>query len=420
VNRLGPLREPQFRLLFSGQVISLAGSAMAPIALAFAVLGIGSPSDLGLVLASSWIPQIVFILVGGVWADRLPRHLVMTAANLLSGAAQAGVAVLLLLHVTQLWQLIALQVVRGIAISFFFPASQGVVPHIVEPDHLQQANALLRLSQNGTSIIGAAVGGGLVAAIGSGWAIAFDAATFFASAAVLARMRLPLSERAERAGFIRELAEGWKEFRSRTWLWLIVVAAGVGNMVWVGGQAVLGPVVARSSLGGAAGWGIVVAAEAVGLVGAGVVALRWRPKRLLVWGVIGLLAGPPFLASLAAPLPLAAVALVAVASGFGIEFFSVYWVTALQQHIADEVLARVNSYDALGSFVFIPIGLTLAGPVADSIGVSNTLWVAAAVNVAMVLTMLASGDVRSLRRREAKPTTAPLETEPLPPPIRSA
>src|SRR5438876_10810746 len=150
--RAGPLREREFGPHFSGQAISLAGSAMAPIALAFAVLGIGSPSDLGLVLASSWIPQIVFILIGGVWADRLPRHLVMTAANLLSGAAQAGVAVLLLLHVAQLWQLIALQVVRGIAISFFFPASQGVVPHIVEPDHLQQANALLRLSQNGTSI----------------------------------------------------------------------------------------------------------------------------------------------------------------------------------------------------------------------------------------------------------------------------
>ena len=148
------------------------------------------------------------------------------------------------------------------------------------------------------------------------------------------------------------------------------------------------------------------------------VALRWRPKRLLLWGVIGLLTGPPFLAALAVPIPLAAVALVAVASGFGVEFFNVYWVTALQQHVADDVLARVNSYDALGSFVFIPIGLTLAGPLADSIGVSNTLWLAAAVNVSMVVTMLASRDVRSLRRREAKPTTAPLEAEPLPPLIR--
>src|SRR5439155_10106600 len=184
LNTLGPLRGREFRLLFSGQLISLAGSAMAPSALAFAVLGIGTASDLGLVLAAAWVPQIVFILAGGVWADRLPRNLVMTVANLLSGAAQAGVAVLLLLHVAQLWHLIVLQVARGIAISFFFPASQGVVPHTVEPDHLQQANALLRLSQNGTSILGAAVGGALVATIGSGWAIAFDAAAYFASAGI--------------------------------------------------------------------------------------------------------------------------------------------------------------------------------------------------------------------------------------------
>ncbi len=390
---------------------------MAPIALAFAVLDLGSPSDLGLVLASAWVPQIVFILVGGVWADRLPRHVVMTVANLLSGAAQAGVAVLLLLHVAQLWHLVVLQVARGIAISFFFPASQGVVPHTVEPDHLQQANALLRLSQSTTRILGAAVGGGLVATIGSGWAIAFDAATYFASAAILAQMRIRIPARAAQAGFIGELLEGWNEFRSRTWLWLVVVAAGIGNMVWVGGQAVLGPVVAKSSLGGAAGWGIIVAAEAVGLVAAGLLALRWRPQRLLVWGVIGLLTGPPLLAALAVPLPLAAVVLIAIASGFGIELFNVYWVTALQQHIADEVLARVNSYDALGSLVFIPIGLTLAGPVAAAIGVSGALWVATAADAAAVLAILASGDVRRLRRVGPLAVPGP-DVETAPPPIR--
>ena len=387
---------------------------MAPIALAFAVLGIGSPSDLGLVLASAWVPQIVFILVGGVWADRLPRDVVMTAANLLSGAAQAGVAVLLLLHVAQLWHLVVLQVARGIATSFFFPASQGVVPHTVEPDHLQQANALLRLSQSTTRILGAAVGGALVATIGSGWAIAFDAATYFASAAILAQMRIRIPTRVAQAGFIRELVDGWNEFRSRTWLWLVVVGSAIGNMVWVGGQGVLGPVVAKSSLGGAAGWGIVVAAEAVGLVAAGLLALRWRPPRLLVWGVIGLLTGPPLLAALAVPLPLAAVVLIAIASGFGLELFNVYWVTALQQHIADEVLARVNSYDALGSFVFIPIGLTLAGPVADAIGVSGALWAATAVDAVAALAILGSGDVRRLRRVEPLAVPGPdVETAPI-------
>jgi predicted MFS family arabinose efflux permease len=415
--RLGPLREREFRLLFSGQLISLAGSAMAPIALAFAVLGIGSPSDLGFVLAAAWIPQIVFILVGGVWADRLPRNVLMTAANLLSGAAQAGVAVLLLLHVAQLWHLIVLQVARGIAISFFFPASQGVVPHTVEPDHLQQANALLRLSQNSTTILGAAVGGGLVATIGSGWAIAFDALTYFVSAALLARMRIRVPPREQSAGFVRELRDGWDEFRSRTWLWLVVVSAAIGNMVWVGGGAVLGPVVAKRALGGATGWGIVVAAEAAGLVAAGVLALRWRPERLLLWGVFGLFLGVPYLASLAVPLPLPLVVLAVLATGFGIELFNVYWVTALQQHIPDEVLARVNSYDALGSFVFIPIGLTVVGPIADAIGVSTTLWIITAIDALMAIAMLASADVRELRRLDPVAVPGP-DAEPVPPPIR--
>jgi MFS family permease len=186
---------------------------MAPIALAFAVLDLtGSASDLGWVPAASWVPQAIFILVGGVWADRLPRNVVMVAANFLSGAAQAAVAVLLLAGVAHLWELIVLQVARRIAISFFFPASQGVVPQVVPPEELQQANAVLRLCQTATTIIGAAVGGGIVAAIGSGWAIAFDAGTYFASAAFLARMRTRIRAKREHSTFLRELAEGWHEF----------------------------------------------------------------------------------------------------------------------------------------------------------------------------------------------------------------
>src|SRR5215211_1519952 len=173
-HRFALLREREFRLLFAGQLISLAGTAMAPIALAFAVLDLGSASDLGFVLAAGWAPQIVFILVGGVWADRLPRNLVIVAANVVSGAAQSVIACLLLLDRAQLSHLIALQIVRGIATSFFFPASAGLVPHTVAAGRLQQANALLRLSQNTTNILGALAAGALVATIGSGWAIAFD------------------------------------------------------------------------------------------------------------------------------------------------------------------------------------------------------------------------------------------------------
>lgn len=398
--RLGPLREREFRLLFTGELVSLTGTAMAPIALAFAVLDIGSASDLGLVLAAGWVPQIVFILAGGVWADRLPRNRVMVAANALSGLAQLGVAVLLLTGNARLWQLVALQVVRGVAISFFFPASQGVVPQVVSPEHLQPANALLRLSQNSTNILGAALGGVLVATTGSGWALAFDAATYFASAVLLSRISVVLAARENAPSFIRELAEGWREFRSRTWLWLIVVMAGIGNMVWVASSSVLGPLVAKRELGGAAAWGLVVAMTSIGNVAGGLVSLRWRPKRLLLHGSLGLAGLPLLLGAFAVPAPLAVVAASAAVAGFGVELFGVYWVTALQQHISAEVLARVSSYDALGSFVLIPVGLTIVGPAADALGVSTTLWVAAAVSAATALLSLASRDVRTLTRTD--------------------
>jgi predicted MFS family arabinose efflux permease len=315
------------------------------------------------------------------------------------------------------WQLIALQVVRGVATSFFFPASSSVVPHTVAASQLQQANALLRLSQNTTNIIGAVVAGALVATIGSGWAIAFDAATYFASAVVLSRMRIrgPL---AAGGRFLRELAEGWSEFVSRTWLWTVVIAASVGNLVWVGGQAVLGPVVAKESLGGAAGWGGVVAGEGVGLLAGSILALRWRPARPLFTGVLLLSGTCVFLATLALPASLAVVIVAGAIAGFGLETFNVNWITTMHEQIPDDVLARVNSYDALGSFVFIPIGLTIAGPAADAIGVSGALWVAAGVSLFTMLGALLSRDVRRLQRRAA--TTAPPapDAEPVPPPIR--
>jgi hypothetical protein len=389
---------------------------MAPIALAFAVLDLGSKSDLGLVLAAGWLPQIVFILAGGVWADRLPRNVVMVATDIVSGLAQSAIACLLLLDRAHVWQLIALQLVRGVATSFFFPASSSVVPHTVEAAQLQQANALLRLSQNTTNIFGAVIAGALVATIGSGWAIAFDAATYFTSAVVLSRMRIQ-APIAAGGRFLRELAEGWHEFVSRTWLWSVVVAASVGNLVWVGGQAVLGPVVAKESLGGAAGWGGVVAGEGVGLLVGSILAFRWRPARPLFTGVLLLSGTGVFLAALAVPASLPVVIAAGAVAGFGLETFNVNWITTMHEQIPDDVLARVSSYDALGSFVFIPIGLTIAGPAAGVIGVSGALWAAAGVSVFAMLGALLSRDVRRLQRRAAAPPPPAPDAEPIPPPI---
>jgi MFS family permease len=397
--RLGPLAGREFRLLFLARGISFFGSAIAPVAIAFAVLDLtGSASDLGLVLAARMVPQIVFMLVGGVWADRLPRNLVMVASDLLTGATQAATAVLLLTGNAEIWHLVALQALGGTAFAFFFPASTGLVPQTVEPPLLQQANAILRMALNVSSIGGAALGGILVAAFGPGWALAIDSGTFFASAVCLALMRVARGQRIETPNFLAELREGWHEFASRTWLWVIVVAFGFLNAAQAGAFNVLGPIVAKAELGGAAAYGALFAAQAVGLMVGGLIALRFKPSRPLFVGCAAIILMPPVLVLLAlgAPLPLTLTA--AVVMGVGIELFGVYWDTALQQHVPEHALSRVSSYDALGSFIFIPLGQLAAGPIADAIGVDETLYLAAAVVTVAVLAMVATPDIRRLRR----------------------
>jgi MFS family permease len=400
-SRFGALVERDFRLLFLGRTVSLFGSALAPVALAFAVIDLtDSPSDLGLVLAASSIPQVVFMLVGGIWADRLPRHLVMVVSDVIAGAAQLAIAVLLLTHTAEIWHLIVLQVIRGTASAFFFPASMGVVPETVSAGRLQQANALLGISRNATQIAGAAAGGLLVAAVGSGYALAFDALTYFVGALFLMLIRIARDARLPERNFVRELVEGWHEFRSRTWVWAIVVQFGFLNAAWVGGLLVLGPIVADDHLGGPVGWGVVLAAQGVGLVLGGVLMLRWRPERpMLVASLAMFLTASPLLA-LAVPAPLLVVAACSVVAGIGMDIFGVLWTTALHEHIPAEKLSRVSSYDALGSFVLGPLGLVVAGPIAAAIGTTEALVAAAGVIVLSTLLVLLVDDVRTMRRLE--------------------
>jgi MFS family permease len=398
VSSLEPFSRREFRLLFLARTTSFFGGAIAPIAVAFAVLDLtGSATDLGLVLAARLIPQLVFMLVGGVWADRLPRNRVMVASDLLAGSAQLTTAVLVLSGGAELWHIAALQALGGTAQAFFFPASTGLIPQTVEPAILQPANAILRLSLNAASIGGAAIGGFLVAVVGPGWALSIDAGTFFVSAVFLGLMRISAAERLAAPNFIQELREGWHEFTSRTWLWVIVLAFGFLNAAETGAFNVLGPVVAKEELGGAAAYGALLAAEAAGLIVGGLVALRFRPSRPLFVGCAAMGGLPPVLILLAAGAPLPLILAAALVMGVGIEIFGVLWDTSLQQHVPQEALSRVSSYDALGSFVFIPLGQIAVGPIADQIGTDETLYLAAAVVVASVLAMLATPSIRRLQ-----------------------
>ena len=396
---LAPLRQRNFRLLFFGRVVSFAGSAMAPVALAFAVLGLGgSATDLGFVLALAILPQVFFLLVGGVIADRIPRNLVMVGSNLVAGIAQAAAAGLLLTGRAEIWQLGVIAFVRAVASSFFFPAQQGIVPQTVPAEQLQPANALLRLALNATNIGGAALGGLLVAAAGPGWAIGFDALTYVAAAAILLPMRVRAPERDAATSFIRELGDGWREFRSRTWIWVVVVGFAFANGAEAAGLNILGPVIARESLGGASVWGLVLAATGVGLVLGGLLALRIRPERPLLVGVVSitLLVPPLVLLAIGAPWP--AIAAATLLMGIGIELFSVFWDTSLQTHVPNEVLSRVSAWDAIGSLVLIPAAYAVVGPLADAIGVEQTLWLCAGIVFVAITAQLLSREVRELPR----------------------
>jgi len=404
---LGPLRSRGFRYFVTGRAVSLLGTSMAAVALAFAVLDLtGSASDLGLVLAANEIPLILFLLVGGVIADRLPRHLVLVASNAVAGACQGLVAVLLFTGNATVWTLVAIEAVQGTATAFTFPAMQGVVPQVVPRGQLQEANALLGLTRNVLRIGGPAVGGLIVATAGSAWAIAADALSFVIAAAFFARLALPSTQRLKAPNMLTELREGWDEFTSRTWVWVIVVAFGVLNAVHVGALFVLGPAIADETIGRAY-WGVVLGAIGLGAVVGTVLLLRVKLRHPLRAGMLGCLALPPLLLVLGMAPSTVVLVLLAVAVGVGSEVFSIGWETALQQHIPGDRLSRVASYDAVGSFVMSPVGMIAAGPLAAAFGVREVIVTGAVAYAAIALATLVVPSVRNLSTAEprAEPAT---------------
>ena len=398
--RAGPLGRRDFRFLFLGRTTSFIGNAFANVALAFAVLDLtGSKADLGLVLAARSLPTVIFLLAGGIWADRLPRHRVMVISNVVSGLSQGLIAVLLLSGHAQVWHLAALGAINGLSSAFFFPAATGIVPQTVEQGLLQPANAILRLGQNASWIGGAALGGLIVAATSPGVGIAVDAATFCVAAVLLAAIRLPATLRMETSNFFAELRDGWREFRTRTWLWVIVLQFGFVNAVELGVQGVLGPAIAKEHLGGAAAWVLILTADALGLIAGGLFLLRFKPRRLLLAATLGFLLTIPFLLGLAGPLPVIALVALAGLASIGSETFGIMWDTTMQQEIPQEKLSRVYSYDALGSWVLIPLGLAVAGPLAEVFGTRETILGAAAISLTSTLAVLLVPEVRTIERR---------------------
>ena len=410
--RWGVLRHRPFALLFAGQAISSLGDRLVPVALAFAVLGItGSVTDLGIVLAAQTLPLLLLVLVGGVWADRLPRQRVMLASDAVRAGAQGLSAAIVLSGSARIWELAALQAIYGSAEAFFGPASRVVVAQTVDREELQQANALIGLSAELTSVLGPALAGVIVVAASPGWALAIDAATFVVSAICLALLRVkPVIAEARKSTFA-ELRAGWRTFRSRTWLWATVLFFTLFIGFVYAPWQVLAPQISRTSLGGAGAWAAINASLGLGSIGGALLGLRWRPRHPLRAALLLFLVGGPALYALvAAHAPLPVILAVAVIDGSSGTVFNTLWYTAIQREISPDEQSRVISWDYLGTLAIQPLGLALAGPIAAAIGVSEALYVAAGVWVVLLAGVLAVPAVRNFTSNPA--LAAPVEGSP--------
>lgn len=404
------LREPTYRRLWIGRTTSLVGDGIAPVALAFAILDLtGSATDLGIVLAAHSIVLIALVLVGGVVADRISPRLAMLGADLTRMVSTGLIAGLLLAGVAEIWELALLYAIDGAATAFFNPASDAIVPQIVPSRRLQEANALLNFSRWAGKVAGPALAGVLLALGSPGSALGVDAATFAVSAACLWSLSIRGGRtEAEDQNFLSDLRHGWREFSSRSWVVAIVASAAITNAIFTPIFLVLGPTVARDSLGGSSSWALIATLFGVGGLLGGAIALSLRPRRpLLVSEGLAFLFFALPIALLAIPSHTVVIALGALISGTTASLSEILYVTVTAQKIPQESLSRVMAYDWFGSLAIEPLGLALVGPLAVAIGISTTLWLGAALITFCIFATLLVPSVRRLEVDVTEPTPTP-------------
>lgn len=389
-----------FRHLFFARTLTVLGNSVAPVALAFAVLDMGgSAADLGVVVAARSLFNVLFLLFGGVLADRYSRNRVLLLSSLVAALSQSCVAWLVLEQAATLITLAMLSAVNGAAAGITLPASSALVPQTVPVPKLRQANAFIQSGVYGGTIIGASLGGILTSSLGAGWGLAVDALGFALAAPLYYAVRTGSQAAASAATLWQDLRDGWREFTARSWVWAVVAQFAVVNAAFTGMVMVLGPVIADGAFGRAR-WGVMIAAQSVGLIIGSGIALRWRPRRAMFTGVmlVALCAFPMLLLASGASAGWLMGAFCIAGMGFG--QFGVIWAQALQTHIPRDRLARVYAYDAMGSFITIPLGELAAGPLAMRFGNQTVLLSCAAAVLAATLAACLVPGIRKLRQAE--------------------
>ncbi|MDQ6806555.1 MAG: MFS transporter, partial [Actinomycetota bacterium] len=385
-------------MLFLGQAASVVGDRVVVVAIAlFVTQRTGSSTDLGFVLAGQTLPLVALLLIGGVWADRLPRQRIMIATDLARAGLHALLTVLIFSGAVRIWEIVVIEACFGAAQAFFQPAYSGLIPQTVPEEQIQDAKALTETTANLAFLIGPALATLLVLTLGAGEAFAFDSATFVLSAVLLARVRpRHRGEALAQGSLLQELRGGWDEVRSRSWVW-VTIAAFMGAILCVYAQwYALAPIIARDLYGGVGAFGVLESAAGVGAVFGALAGLKWRPARPLRAGLLMVLAWPVQAGALALGAPLAFVLLCAAATGVGFSLLMIWWETALAHHIPPRALSRVSAYDWMGSLALLPLGYLLAGPLAAALGARTVLLAGSAIGAVLLTLALLPRSTREL------------------------
>jgi predicted MFS family arabinose efflux permease len=401
------LRHEDFRRLFLGRSASVIGDAIVLVALALYVTDIGSPTDVGLVLAARTVPLIALLAIGGVWADRLPRQKVIIATDLVSFALHATLAALIFTGVVEIWQIVVIEALFGAAEAFFRPAVTGLVPQTVPEDEIQQAGAAIGTMDTIAQFVGPALATVLVLGLGAGTAFAIDALTFLVSAWFLLRVRARRrGDDVARQTLAHELREGWSTVRSHAWVWSIIAAFSLTLLLAYAPWMTLGPTIAQDIYGGKAAFGVLSAAIGAGTIAGSLIAFRWRPLHPMRTGMLLCLLWPVAMIAFAVGLPIALVAVLFVTAGIAFALFGIWWDTALAQRMPPHLLSRVSAYDWMGSLALVPLGYLLAGPLGEALGESAVLLAGAIGALATLSAALLVRATWTMRRIEPAQNSA--------------
>jgi MFS family permease len=396
--RFEVLRLRDLRFVVAATVVSNLGNGIVSVALAFAVLDLThSATDLGIVLAAGTLAQVLVMLIGGVVADRMSRRTVMMAADVGRFGSQLAIGLLLLSGHASVAEIAVSQVLLGIGSSFFIPASSGLIG-TVAGDHAQEANALRSMASSGAGLLGPAMGGVLVVAVGPSWAMIFDGVTYLLSALLLSRVGATLATLArdvDAPSFLTDMRGGFREVTSRTWLWALIVNMAIGNILFTA-WPVLGPLICKQHYGGAAAYAALSVVSAAGMLVGGGILLRYKPRYLLRVAMLASLPWtlPGVFLGLHVPIYVVGFSQFIAAAGITVEG-ALFW-TTMQQNVPAESMSRVTSWDYAATMSIMPLGYALVGPLEGAVGASSALIGCSVAVILITSTCFVLRDVRML------------------------